>query len=572
MKKILKQRRYITIYFVIVIAIVLRFYQLGDVPVGLHRDEAFLGYNAYSLLKTGMDMTGHVFPLHFESFLHSPAGYAYASLPFIALFDLSAFSVRFASALFGVISVGIIYLLVRELFYKQKERHVIALLTSLLFALVPWHLNLSRTATESVLVLCLFLLGLWLYLLAVRVKKSWLVVLSVLSFSVTLTLYQSPRAFLPLFLPLLFILYPLKKKKDVVIVLLSYMMLIVLPVILILTHPTLSTRIRTVSIFSTEETQLVIAEQLREDGIKGISAFVARVFHNKAEAYTEVIQKNFFAHLSYPFLFTDQGMPDRYRVAGTGLLYVIMLPFILLGGYLLAQYERCVFYLLLVWLMTGLFGSALTFDDIPNLQRTVTVLPVFLIPTSYAVYSLIFRKHALNKWVRRGFIMCFLLGITWETTQYVHNYYIQQVVHRPWRRHEGYEEVVSKVQHVLPLYNKAIITNNESAPAIFFLFYNKYDPRTYIDQIKNSQLRDFDRVNFGPYEFIEKECPSIITEHPNPEGTVYECSTESAVYVESFSCLVPPPCGELQEEIRRSDGTKVFQIVIPKKPVTQEEK
>lgn len=567
MKKFFNQKRYIAICFVIVIAALFRFYQLGDVPVGLHRDEAFLGYNAYSLLKTGMDMTGHTIPLHFESFLHSPAGYSYASLPFIALFDLSAFSVRFASACFGVVSVGLLYLLVLELFFRSKERYVVALLSSMLFALIPWHLNLSRTATESILVLCLFLLGLWLYLRAVRLQKSWLILFSIVSFSITLVLYQSPRAFLPLFLPVLFFLYPLKKKKDLVIVFVSYIFLIVLPVVMILLHPTLSTRIRTVSIFSTEETPLVVAEQLREDGTKGISPLVARFFHNKAEAYKDVIQDNFFAHLSYSFLFTDQGMPDRYRVPGSGLLYGMLLPFIFIGAYVLVRYERRVFLLLMVWLVTGLFGSSLTFDDVPNLQRTVTVLPVFLIMVSSAVAFIISQKHGLNRWVRGGIILFFVVGLCWETTQYLHNYYIQQVVHRPWKRHEGYEELVSNVQTLLPLYGKAIITNRESAPAIFFLFYNRYDPRAYINEVKDSQLRDFDRVHFGPYEFVEKDCPSIITENPNPEGILYECSTEPAVYVESFSCLVPPPCGELQQEIRRSDETKIFQIVTPNEAV-----
>src|SRR5437660_10802243 len=94
----------------------LRFYLLGNIPTGFHRDEAFLGYNAYSILLTGRDMTGHLFPLHLESFLYSPAGYSYFSIPFIAVFGLSAFSVRFASAFFGSITLLLVPFLVIELF------------------------------------------------------------------------------------------------------------------------------------------------------------------------------------------------------------------------------------------------------------------------------------------------------------------------------------------------------------------------------------------------------------------------------------------------------------------------
>ena len=221
MKLIRSHRRFITFCSILLIAGILRFYLLGLVPVGFHRDEAFLGYNAYSLLKTGRDMTGRFFPLHFESFLYSPGGYSYASIPFIFLYGLTSFSVRFASAFFGVLSVGIFYVLVLELFKKEKEKYFLAMLSSFLFAIIPWHINLSRTATENVVVLFFVLFGLWLYLKAR--EKSSLVLLgtSLVSFGITLAIYQSPRAFLPIFLPLLCRILPVKEAKHAIYLLLS---------------------------------------------------------------------------------------------------------------------------------------------------------------------------------------------------------------------------------------------------------------------------------------------------------------------------------------------------------------
>ena len=134
------------IILVVLVAGFLRFWRLGEVPVGFHRDEAFLGYNAYSILKTGRDMSGHLFPLHLESFLYSPAGYSYSAIPFIAFFGLNETAVRMPSALFGTASVVVLFFLVRFLF--KRDLH--ALLASLVFALSPWHINLSRVATEHV--------------------------------------------------------------------------------------------------------------------------------------------------------------------------------------------------------------------------------------------------------------------------------------------------------------------------------------------------------------------------------------------------------------------------------------
>src|SRR5574341_2097623 len=112
----MKNKSLILLILIVLIAAILRFYRLGEVPIGVHRDEAFLGYNAYSILKTGKDMNNIRLPLHLKSFLYSPAGYSYATIPFIALFGLNAFSIRFASALFGALTILLTYFLVGQLF------------------------------------------------------------------------------------------------------------------------------------------------------------------------------------------------------------------------------------------------------------------------------------------------------------------------------------------------------------------------------------------------------------------------------------------------------------------------
>src|SRR3989338_8369890 len=106
---------------IILLAAGLRLYRLGDVPVGFHRDEAFLGYNAYSIYKTGKDMTGNSYPVHIASFINSPGGYAYAVIPFIPLFGLSPFTVRFPAALLGTATIVVTFFLVTTLFKKRKD-------------------------------------------------------------------------------------------------------------------------------------------------------------------------------------------------------------------------------------------------------------------------------------------------------------------------------------------------------------------------------------------------------------------------------------------------------------------
>ena len=107
------------ILFVIIIfvAIVLRFYQLGQNPPSLDWDEASLGYNAYAILKTGADEYGNKFPLSIRSFDdYKPPLYVYLTVPSIGFFGSNEFAVRLPSAILGIIAILTTYFLVKEIF------------------------------------------------------------------------------------------------------------------------------------------------------------------------------------------------------------------------------------------------------------------------------------------------------------------------------------------------------------------------------------------------------------------------------------------------------------------------
>src|SRR3989344_829379 len=237
------KRIFLLLIGVVLLGGFLRFYHLGDVPAGFHRDEAFLGYNAYSILKTGKDMNDISLPLHLKSFLYSPAGYSYASIPFIAAFGLNALSIRFASALFGTMTIFSTYLLVLELFRKLEienwKLRAIALLSALLLAVSPWHINLSRVATENTIVVFFITLGTLLYLIWHRNNKLVFLLASFFSFGLTIFIYQASRAFLPLFIPDILIASRKTIRNSVAI----FFLTILIPIVLIFRSPTLSLRL-----------------------------------------------------------------------------------------------------------------------------------------------------------------------------------------------------------------------------------------------------------------------------------------------------------------------------------------
>ncbi|MBU1127337.1 hypothetical protein KKF11_03250, partial [Patescibacteria group bacterium] len=64
----MKKKEKILLVLILLLAAALRLWGLNHYPVGLNADEAAIGYNAYSLIETGLDEHGNAWPIHFKSF------------------------------------------------------------------------------------------------------------------------------------------------------------------------------------------------------------------------------------------------------------------------------------------------------------------------------------------------------------------------------------------------------------------------------------------------------------------------------------------------------------------------
>src|SRR3989344_3727144 len=173
---------------ILVLAAVLRLYKLGQFPTHLTNDEAALGYNAYSILKTAKDEHGQFMPVIFKSFGDwKPGLYIYATVPFVATLGLNEFSTRAASAVAGIVAVLLGYLIGKNLFSRR-----VALLSAVFLTISPWHLQFSRSAWEANFSLTLLLFGVYFFIQAVSTKPKY-IYLSALFFALTLWAYQGAK-------------------------------------------------------------------------------------------------------------------------------------------------------------------------------------------------------------------------------------------------------------------------------------------------------------------------------------------------------------------------------------------
>lgn len=145
----MKHLKFVILATILLVGFALRFYNVKDVPSGFFADEAAIGYNAYMLLTTGKDEHGISYPFYFQSFgdWRTPVP-IYSMIPFIAIFGLNEFSVRFTMVVYGTATILILYLFTRELFLQKRFKQHIALISSLFLAVSPWHIHFARVGFE----------------------------------------------------------------------------------------------------------------------------------------------------------------------------------------------------------------------------------------------------------------------------------------------------------------------------------------------------------------------------------------------------------------------------------------
>lgn len=181
----------------------LRFYDLTNIPNGFYVDEAVIGYNAYSLVKTGRDEYGKAFPIFLRSFsAYSSPLYTYMTAIPVYFFGLSVFNVRLVSAISGSLAIIFVFLITKMLFSKDKK---VPYIGSLVFAISPWTIFFSRGSYEANFALLLFLTTIYLFLKSQSKKSASWLVLSFFVLSLTTYAYQPYRLLAYLTLPLLYL-------------------------------------------------------------------------------------------------------------------------------------------------------------------------------------------------------------------------------------------------------------------------------------------------------------------------------------------------------------------------------
>lgn len=391
-------RKFTLILLALVIGLVIRAYKITSLP--LYGDELTLVYDSYSILKTSHDQTGAFLPLTFKMGAGRPGGYIYASLPFVALFGPSELGVRSLSLLSGIGIIVLMYFLGKKLFNDR-----VGIIASLLTAIYPWDIYLSRGGFEAHFALFLALLGIVSFLYARKNQKYF--ILWALSWGLAIFTYPTYKLTLPLiFLLLVWYEKDFKKLFSNKFFISSLFVLSIFAGIAI--RETLAggseNRFLNINVFQDEKlTQGIIQNVNNERNLSTLPKIIRPLFYNRTLEYGKVFLDKYSQSLSFKFLFLSGDGNPRHNPGELGMLYLIELPLLIIALKEIISKDKRKFILVLGIIAITPLATMLLSDPYHSL-RNALMIPGFIILDAYAL-------SLMNKRILKMFSILFLIQL-----------------------------------------------------------------------------------------------------------------------------------------------------------------
>lgn len=471
---------------IVVVATLLAIIRLpfyGQIPSGLNRDEASLGYTAFSLGTSGIDEYGKHWPLSITSFGDQKLpGYVYILIPFVKVLGLQIWVVRLPSLLAGLAIIGWAGLLAQQLTqswqWSEHHRRWFSRLAMVAVAISPWGNHFSRVAYEAHLALALFAGGLVAYQFAVQQtnpstrtvrQQRVALVVAVLGWVGAMLTYHSYQMLVPIMtVGLLLIDWRRWFKLDRLAVSLAGSLL-ALGTVLALSVSWQANQAKSIGISPFHRPDLQVASSLFRHATPWPDV-VNRLFFNSATEAGWRLAKNVISLASFDFWFI-QGTPQSdHNPGGIANHHLFLAPFVLLGlATLWDQRRHASTRRWGWWLLATLIPPSLTIQP----QHTTRFSPSYLIIEMLAAVGLIVTFTWLHKhWQRRLWAGALLAMALWSITRLMVNYWWLAPTTYPG--HLTPHILAKAITPYAATGRQIIVQKPQTSPYIWYLFETRY--------------------------------------------------------------------------------------------------
>jgi 4-amino-4-deoxy-L-arabinose transferase-like glycosyltransferase len=459
------KKELIIVGVIFVISLLIRIVALDIRPMGFTWDEAALGYNAFSLLKTGRDEHQQILPIIFKSFGdYKPGAYVYLTVPAIGLLGMTETATRLPSAIFGALLSVVVWILVKKMFPTLTN----VWLVSVVMAVNPWSIYFSRGAWEANVMVFLLTMGMCLLL---SKKFVW----ASIFLGLTFWTYQGAKMITPLLILGWILVWGRQaifhKKIILPVLILGFFLL---PILLGL--KTQSGRLEVFSVFSYVRPKEVVERVVNQDK-SAVGSPLYYLFHSELLDQVRGITQRYLNHYSPRFLFIEGDWTSfRHSIAYYGYLHIPELLLLIIGiTWLLRNWSnptKFIFY----WLIVAAIPSALSRDLVSGVRSLPEIIPLIILIGVGATQ--LFKRKILFL----GFSLVFLFFLTY----FLDLYFKHAPNYGADERVAFYKLAIQQVNKYSGEYDKIIFTNKFGQPYIFTLFYNQVSPVEFWQTVQRS--------------------------------------------------------------------------------------
>lgn len=284
-------------------------YRLGQVPTGLHIDEAGMAYDAFCVLNWGVDRYLNPYPLYFYNLGGGQSAmYVYLCAICIKLFGMSTWVFRIPAVVFSFIGLVFSTLIVNMSLGKKA-----AYLNAFLFCILPYYIMMSRFGLDCNLMFGVGCFATWFSLYTLKKDKIWLYILCGIVWGISLYTYVLSYIVFPVVILILLVYFYKSKTYSGYVKKIKKSLCLLLPMIIV-SIPLIAMTIINVFDLPTIKTSFFTIYRLQNERAEELSIIS--------------IPKNIFTVLK--MVFTTDGTPfDAAEKFGT--IYYLSIPIFVIG-------------------------------------------------------------------------------------------------------------------------------------------------------------------------------------------------------------------------------------------------
>lgn len=496
-----KEKFFLIIIFIL--AVFLRFFNLGNNPASLYWDEAAIGLDAYSIGQTGKDMNNMFW---FQPVLGSYGDFKapvliWATSISVKFLGMNPFAIRLPVAIFSVLLIYLTYLLLKELLSFNdtlaKKYQLLPILTAFILSISPWSTHFGRIAFESSFSVSFLLLALLFFVKAIR-HQNFYFLISTFFAAISVYSYYSLRVIVPLlFVALVLIFFEkLKNKKSWLALSMLIFVLSMLPMI---NSPyyerSQDYRLNNDNLI---RRQKVIAESSQYLETYDSNLYSKLVYHRHILAFRD-FTSNMLAHFSPNFLFL-KGDPNLRQHSGYfGEFLLISLPFYYLGLFLLFKnWKNKLSLLIFALLLISPIPAAMVYE-VPHASRAIYLFVPMAILIAWGMNEIL---NFTKKNILSLMLFLFLLNALF--------YYSDYFIDYPKRSSEAWLYSYNQVGQYLKDHRQDFysveIDERYWLPRIFVYYYFPElieQTRELKNALLNNPINSFGLAD--PFDYIYKE-------------------------------------------------------------------